>query len=317
MDDTGLPAYADLPEFASLGVRHAWGVFGADDELGTLNLLTPQRVAHAAAEVRTGERIGLALPPGLPDPPLYGRDRAEHTIFAMNRNSWDDRLDTFYLQAGTQWDGFRHMRFREHGFYGGVTGDPPDLGERLGVHHWARQGVLGRGVLLDAGRWLAEREPGWSALATRSISAAELTAIAADQGVELRPGDILCVRTGWATEYQALDDAGRAAIATAEGRPAFTGLSAGEDLAELVWDRRVAALACDNPAVEVSPGDPAVGSLHRRLLALLGVPLGELFDFDALAAACAADGRWSFLFVSVPLAVEGGVGSPANPVAVR
>jgi len=96
----------------------------------------------------------------------------------------------------------------------------------------------------------------------------------------------------------------------------FAGLRADEEMARLLWNWGVAAVAADNPAVEVSPGDPKVGSLHRRLLALLGIPLGELFDFDELAALATAEGKWSFLFVSVPLLLVGGVGSPANAIAI-
>ena len=72
-----------------------------------------------------------------------------------------------------------------------------------------------------------------------------------------------------------------------------------------------------NPGLEVSPGDRAVGSLHRRLIPLLGMALGEFFDLDNLAAACASDSRWDFLIVSAPLHLIGGVGSPANAVVIR
>lgn len=317
MDHTGLPKYADLPVLEPLGMRHAWGRFGEDDELGTLNLLGDDRLVTAAAEVRTGRRIGLQLPPGLPDPPLYGRAATDHEIFPINRNTWDDRLDGFYPQSGTHWDGFRHVRCREFGFYGGRTADPPELGERLGVQRWAAAGIVGRGVLIDARRWIETRWPGEPATAGRSIPAADLRRLADEQGVTVTPGDVLCVRTGWTEEYRNMPPADRARTAEAGGRPPFTGLAADEAMAELLWDWHVAAVACDNPAVEVSPGDPAVGSLHRRVLALLGIPLGELFDFAELAAACAADGRWSFLFVSVPLAIPGGVGAPAGPIAIR
>ena len=81
--------------------------------------------------------------------------------------------------------------------------------------------------------------------------------------------------------------------------------------------RGVAAIAADNPAVEVVPGSREAGSLHRRLIPLLGFVLGELFDLEELAAACAADGRGTCLFVAVPLHVPGGVGSPGNAIAIR
>jgi hypothetical protein len=68
--------------------------------------------------------------------------------------------------------------------------------------------------------------------------------------------------------------------------------------------------------VEVAPGDPAIGSLHRRLIPCLGFALGELFDFTALGSGCQQAGRYEFLFASVPLNITGGVGSPASAVAI-
>ena len=88
-------------------------------------------------------------------------------------------------------------------------------------------------------------------------------------------------------------------------------------MARFLWNAHPAALCCDNPAVESAPGDPAVGSLHRRLLPTLGFALGEMFDFETLTQRCRADGRWTFLFVAAPLKVPGGLGSPGNAVAIR
>jgi kynurenine formamidase len=139
------------------------------------------------------------------------------------------------------------------------------------------------------------------------------------QGTELRPGDILCVRTGWVDKYLALDPGARAAFA--EGMQDVrgydsAGLDASEGIARFLWDSGVAAVAVDNPAVEVTPGDPSVGFLHGRLIPGLGMAIGELFSFGALAAACARERRHEFLFVSVPLNVTGAIGSPGNAVAV-
>jgi hypothetical protein len=87
-------------------------------------------------------------------------------------------------------------------------------------------------------------------------------------------------------------------------------------MSRYLWDTRVAAIVADNPAIEVSPGDPKVGSLHRRLIPLLGFALGELFVLDELRDALAAAGRWEFLFVGVPLYLPRGVGSPGNALAL-
>ena len=310
-----VPAYDELPVLDGLGLRYAWGVFGPDDDLGTLNHLEDTTVLAALAEARTGERVGLSLEMSALDPPLYGREAVRHTVFAASRNIWDDRLDGFHPQAASQWDGLRHVRAREFGFWGGLTADPPALGDRLGIEHAARRGITGRGVLLDVARHLAGT--GYDPLAETSVTAELLGEVAAAQGVTLRPGDILCVRFGWLAAYRRLDAAQRAAYAAAGTGSAFAGLDAAEATARALWDWRVAAVACDNPGAEVSPGDPAVGSLHRRLLPLLGMTVGELFDLEELALRCAADERWTFLLVSVPLHVTGGVGSPANAVAIR
>jgi hypothetical protein len=95
------------------------------------------------------------------------------------------------------------------------------------------------------------------------------------------------------------------------------GLSGSEEMSRFLWDSGAAAVTADNPAVETIPVDLAIGSLHVRLIPSLGFAIGELFDFGALAAACHADACYDFLFTSVPLNVTGGIGSPANAVAVR
>jgi kynurenine formamidase len=87
-------------------------------------------------------------------------------------------------------------------------------------------------------------------------------------------------------------------------------------MARFLWNHHVSAVCTDNPSVEAAPGDPSVGSLHRRLIPALGMVLGELLELAELAAFCAARGRWEFLFVASPMNLPGGVGSPANAVAV-
>jgi hypothetical protein len=306
--------FDDLPLLPASKLRHAWQVNGDDDQLGTLNRLTGPAVAAAAATVRTGERIGLSLPLELPDPPLFGRQALRHEVFSPHRNTWDDRLDNLYPQASTQWDSLRHVRAREDGFYGGWQGDPDTDPQRLGIQHWARPGIIGRGVLIDLAA-AADFDP----FERRVFEVADIEEALRAQGTSLASGDILCVRVGWMDRYLALDDAGRrelsARFTEAEAR-SWAGLSASEDMSRFLWDSGAAALACDNPAVEVAPGDPRVGSLHRRLIPCLGFAIGELFDFGALSAACRRLGRYEFLFASVPLQITGGVGSPGNAVAI-
>jgi kynurenine formamidase len=308
-----LPRFDDLPEVPGLGLRHAWDVFGPDDRCGMINLLDASRVVAAAALVRSGEVLSLDLPLDLPDPPLFGRKPYRHDVFTLSRNEMDDRLDDFHLQGSTQWDALGHVRCREHGFWGGRTTNPTSAANDLGIEHWAEHGIVGRGVLVDVAGWAAASGRPFDALTGTPITVGDLHAVLDHQDTRLEPGDILCLRTGWVGAYKALDPAARVAYAD---EPVFSGLRADEDTARFLWDAHAAAVVCDNPAVEVVPGDPAVGSLHRRLIPLLGLALGEMFDLEALAQRCRDAARWVFMFVAVPLKVRGGIGSPGNAVAI-
>ena len=105
-----LPSYDELHLIEGLDIRHAWDVFGRDDVLGSMNLLTDERVARAASLVQSGRRISLDLPLTVPDPPLFGRQPFDHVVFALNRNEMDDRVDNLHLQGSTQWDALNHVR---------------------------------------------------------------------------------------------------------------------------------------------------------------------------------------------------------------
>jgi len=312
--DNAVVPFDELPRLPGSGLRHSWHVHGPGDQLGTLNRLTGPVVAAAAAAVRTGERIGLSLPLGLPDPSFFGRQAPRHTMFAMGPNAWDDRLDGFYLQASSQWDGFRHIGAGADGFYGGWRGSPQADPGPLGIQHWAGVGVIGRGVLIDL-----VAHGGHDPFTHVAFGVADLEAALRSQGTALRFGDILCIRTGWTEKYQTLDEPARLELAERLADPFHydcAGLAGSEEISRFLWDSGVAAVTADNPAVETVPMDPAAGSLHLRLIPCLGFAIGELFDFAALAAACERERRYEFLFTSVPLNLYGGVGSPANAVAI-
>ena len=308
-----LPSFDALPIIPGLGLRHSWGVFGDGDRLGTINLLTPERVAVASRLVSSGEVVSLDLPLDQPDPPLFGRQRYTHEVFALNRNEMDDRLDNFFPQGSTQWDALGHVRCREFGYWGGRTEDPTAEVCDLGIDNWARHGIVGRGVLVDVASWAENVGKSLDALEPTSISSDDLEATLAYQGEHLSTGDIVCIRTGWVRAYRGLDPLARTDYAQ---RTRCIGLRADEAMARFLWDAHVAAVCCDNPAVEATPGDPAVGSLHRRLIPLLGMALGELFDFEALMPFCRSTKRWSFMFVAAPLNLPRGLGSPGNAVAI-
>jgi kynurenine formamidase len=304
------PTYDELPELGNLGVRHAWDVLPAP--LGTLSRLAPEEVVRAAGLVRTGEAFPLNLGLDAFDPPLFGRAATAHEVFPHDRNTFEDTLDAFNPQASSQWDGLGHVRAREHGWFGGLT-DQAEATEALGMHHWAARGIVGRGVLLDVAAHRERTGTPYDPFGGERVTADDLAAVAADAGVELRRGDILCLRFGWTAEYRRRAAAGDDMPSAVK---AWSGLSGAESTARFLWDNGIAAVAADNPAVERGPGAVEDGSLHRRLIPALGFALAELLDLDALAAACARQGRAEFLFVGVPLPIAGGVSSPANAIAL-
>lgn len=300
-----LPSYDELPLIEGMDIRHAWDVFGADDTLGSINLLTDERVARAAELVKTGRRVSLDLPLDIPDPPLFGRQRFDHVVFALNRNEMDDRVDNFHLQGSTQWDALSHVRCREHGYWGGRTGDPTEGPNGLGIHHWVEHGIAGRGLLVD----VAVDDP----LGGEVIDVDAIEAALDRHRVVPEPGDIWCVRTGWPVAYRSLDAGERTAYAD---EPRFAGLRGTEAMARFLWNHHPAAICCDNPAVEVVPGNPADGSLHRRMIPALGTAFGEMFDFEILAETCRTTDRATFLFTAAPLHIPNALGSPGNALAI-
>src|SRR6266404_8539806 len=112
---------------------------------------------------------------------------------SMGPTAWDDWVDGFYLQCSSQWDGLRHVRSAD-GFYGGWQGDPSADPGPLGIQHWARSGIIGRGVLIDLAAGDGEDYDPFTA---RRFTVADIEAALTAQGVGIRSGDILCVRTGW------------------------------------------------------------------------------------------------------------------------
>lgn len=306
------PVYADLPDGC------AWEHL--DPALGSLALLTPERVAAAARLVKTGRRFGLDLPLDEPNPPFFGREPIQHHVFQLMDHVLDDRLDSFYPQGSTQWDGFGHYSHSERGYFMGRTAAEVQSGAP-GVEAWAERGLAGRGVLLDVARHVQIAGDS-SFVVTPDL----LDQTAAAQGVEIQPGDVLCVRVGWMAWYRGLGPDARAALA--EASRTFVGIripgvGPGPDVAEWCWEHGIAAIAVDNPTVEPFPPDVGDGELgpndmvHVKVMVYLGIPLGEFFDFETLAEDCAADGVYEFLFTSKPLGIVGGIGSPPNAIALK
>ena len=318
-----LPTFDELPVHPHHPPHSAWGVFGDDDEIGTLNLLTPERVAAAARLVRSGEVFPMSWELELPAPPLFNRQALRHTIHRRRQNVFDDIYDSFNTQSSSQWDGLRHYGHRQFGFYNGLTEEQiadPTV-SRNGIHNWARRGIAGRGVLIDFQRFAAAQGITYSPGVRYGITPEQMQATADWQGVSFQTGDILLLRVGWIGWYCSLDEEERTRLAQ-PGAMQVAGMAQGEDTLRFLWDNHFAAIASDNPSFEANPfagaaNAPPGEAMHDTIIGLWGMPIGVMFTLDTLACACAEDGRYEFFFTAAPLNKLGGVASPPNALAIR
>jgi hypothetical protein len=317
------PAFRDLPRTEPGGIPLARGVFGATDQIGTLNHITQEATRQAAGLVRLGKRYNLNLPlheplGSLPDG-AHRRRRAPRQTLIKDAHSGlmirDEKIDDLFTQASTQWDGLTHIGDPEFGFYNGVAdGDVTQQeGTRNGIEHFVEWGIASRGVIVDLPRFFEAKGRAWSAVGGFAATAADVAECLHLTNVTLRQGDILLVRTGWSELFGSSSSQERERLY--RGRD-FSGLSGSLEMWEFLWDSRVAAVASDSVAVEVMPFREGHPTLHLGM-ARLGLVLGELFDLDALARDCAEAKDATCFLVSVPLNLRGGVGSPANATAIR
>ncbi|EKM56130.1 uncharacterized protein PHACADRAFT_196184 [Phanerochaete carnosa HHB-10118-sp] len=332
MADRKLPSFDELPHFHEY-TGCAWEVWGKDDELGTVNLLTEKVISEAAKEIKIGKTFCLNLPINYPSKPTFKRQPAIHTQWMLDECSNDDTI-SINTQSGTQWDGLRHFGiFNGHNvFYQNIPAsefalghffisDPEDLKRyihkiKLGIHNWAQHGICGRGVLLDMVRFYTEdgKKPlpydPWS---THAIPASDFEACAKKQGVTFKTGDILIYRGGFTQKWYAATRAERESLSA---KPeAFAGIDQSEDMKRFLWDNHFAAIASDQPCIERWPKPEGTPHMHSTLLGLWGMPIGEYFELEKLAEACAESKRYTFFFTSWPLNILGGAASPPNAAA--
>jgi kynurenine formamidase len=281
-----------------------WGRWGPDDQLGALNLVTPEVTAAAAATVRSGQTVSCARPLNTEAAADNPAPVAHHMIGTATEG-WG--ADYFALAphgfATSHIDALCHI-FYEGKLFNGYAADTVTAhgATRLGIHH-LQDGIVTRGVLLDipAVRGVEALEPG-EAIFPEDLEAAEERA-----GLRVRPGDALLVRTGrwvWRATHGPWNIAAQAA---------------GLDAACLPWlrERDVATLGSDAVSDVMPSRVEGVGMpIHEIAIVALGLHLMDNLDLDALAAACADEGRWGFLFVVAPLVLRRGTASPVNPIAV-
>jgi kynurenine formamidase len=287
-----------------------WGRWGPDDERGALNLLTPEVIAAAAGAVGRGTVYTLGLPIGNDSGPLIPFRGAPRRLTLVNQADPDMFADLGGTQVGanedmlviashhgTHMDALCHVHHQDllYNGFGAETMRTHTGAGRCGIDK--QPWIVGRGVLLDVA--------GYHGVDTlevpHTITADELTAVADAQGVSLREGDIMLVRTGWLGSFV------RDPAAQAGGQPGI-----GLDACGLVADLGIAAVGADNSAVEAMPFDGEFLSVHIELLVRQGVPLLEHLVLDDMAA----DRAFESLLVVAPLPVTGACGSPVNPIAI-
>jgi kynurenine formamidase len=317
---TELPSYRELPP-AARGGRSAWGLFGADDNLGLVNLMTRERIASAAQLVRRGQVFPLDMPLGSVSPALARfRGAPRHTVLHDPGSvGFDDLYDNFYPQCSSQWDSLGHVGYAPDEFYNGATEADVLSGARNTIEHWARHGLAGRAVLLDVAAAMAEHGLPYDPGASVAIGVNELELARRRTGVQYQAGDILLLHTGFTAWYV---EQPREVRQRLPARLTAPGVAHTEEVCEYLWDSHVAAIGSDTFGVEVWPADmsqPAhpMGFLHHILIGQFGMALGELWWLSDLAADCAADGVYEAFLVSAPFNTPGGIGSPANAVAMK
>jgi kynurenine formamidase len=299
-----------------------WGRWGADDRIGTLNLVSADDIVRAAALVKTGRAFALGIPLDRngPQTGLFGgRWNPIHTMLATGTDAAAGRQDkaqtlryaddaiNMPVQSATHWDSLGHI-FLDDKMYNGLDArlvDSNGVG-MLGIEH-TRNRMIGRGVLLDVARhkkldWLAD---GYG------ISNQELDDTAHAQGVEIRRGDFVIIRTGQMERCLKERKWGGYAGGDAPG----------VKFENCYWchEKEIAAICSDTWGVEVRPNetDEVNQPWHWVVIPAMGLTMGEMFYLKDLAEDCARDRVYEFFFCGPPLVISGGTGSPINPQAIK
>jgi kynurenine formamidase len=307
-----------LSEFDAVFVAvKNWGRWGDDDQLGTLNYITPEKVREAATLVRTGRRVSMQLPintaagPDNPNPAIryvvqgHDIDLGAHGV----------RFGLDFFGMACHGDCTTHVDALCHVSYRGLTynGWPAEsvltsVGATTQDIANYDQGIVSRGVLLDIPRFrgVSWVEPG------DAIRRAELEACERAQGVEVGEGDVLVVRTGHHRRRLELGPWNN------EGAPAGEG-KAGLHIDTIPWmhERRISAFLPDGDGETVpSCVDGMADPIHALQIVAMGMCAADSLDLEAISAACHEEERFDFLVVGLPLRLPGGTGSPWNPIAI-
>ena len=285
--------------------------WGGDDARGALRHLTAERVVSAAGLVREGVSVTLALPLGTraagdcPEPAEHRMTLlADTDVGAGAVRFVKDYVGVdFHNDGHSHIDALCHVAYEGRLFNGVPQGSVTAEGASADTIELLKDGLVGRGVLLDVPRlrgvpWL---EPG-DAVGREDLEGAERA-----QGVTVAEGDILLVRTGHARRL--------AELGPWDTTSAKAGLH--PTAAPFLAERGIAALGSDGNSDTAPSTTEGVGfPIHVLAINAMGVHLLDYLQFEDLRAVCERLGRWEFLFAAQPLRIVGGTGSPLNPIAI-
>ncbi|KAJ3518381.1 hypothetical protein NM208_g14534 [Fusarium decemcellulare] len=239
----------------------------------------------------------------------------------------------FNTQSSSQWDSLCHFHYQgQRCGYNGVRPSADDLVQNFGdedkeqkfptINHWHSKGCLvTRGVLIDYKMYAERHKMEYSPFESRVITVGDIEAIAREQRVSFRQGDVIIIRTGFTAALGGATDEEQQEML---GTQRSVGVAQSPETVEWFWNKHFAAVAADNAGFEVLPplvNGQNVGTtqdmlLHQTFLGLFGLPIGELWDLEALSQYCTLHGRYTFLLTSSPLNVAGAVASPPNAIAI-
>ena len=278
-----------------------WGRWGLDDQLGSVNLITPAKRKQAVALARTGETVSLAHTL-LTEKADDNSSPFEHTM--LRGNNMDRYAIQYHGYAHSHIDALCHILYREQTYNGYARADVnTDKGcTKLGIQN-LKAGIVTRGVLVDIPRLrnLPYLEPG------TAIYAEDLEAWEKSSGVKIAPGDALLLRTGrWAR---------REKLGPWNVGQSAAGLHA--SVAPWIKARGVSLLGSD-AAEDVTPSMVEGVSLpiHTLMITGLGINLLDNQDLEALGETAARLHRWEFMLTINPMPVSGGTGFPLNALAI-
>ncbi|MBA7696199.1 hypothetical protein ES703_104842 [subsurface metagenome] len=290
-----------------------WGRWGADDQQGTLNYITPAILKQAMGLVKNGRVYSLASVLGGHGAYFAGSLRKEPWRFTAidkrptpSQMSLAEDMLTISSHSGTHIDALCHVWY-DHQLYTGFSADEVD---GIGANKNSIENLkslVGRGIMLDVAgnKGVKHLDRGYA------ITARDLEDCLIAQGLQTEPGDILLVRTGWIQVfYQEGPEAFHHEPST--GVPSEPGLS--YHLAEWLHQKQTCAVGLDNWACEVRPSELPDYPLpfHELFIRDLGGYIMETLDLEELAR----DKVYEFLFMAAPLQISRGCGSPINPLAI-